>query len=160
HSSAGDGICLPHGVVRMKVSYQPSVPRVRCRDSSHFEYFSSQLRPELASHARPAFLASVVSRSSHLFFADHTCVRVVSVATSRPLRLTASSLPGGGAGRICSPSSIPHSSFLVWGPSWPAQAAWTRRTSKASLRMERAESTPRAKKEPRSFRELALPGVS
>jgi hypothetical protein len=59
----------------------------------------------------PAAAAAGVVVSSHLLRAVHTCVREVSVLTSRPFRSSESSLPGGGVGD--SGPSMPHSSSGV-----------------------------------------------
>src|SRR4051812_39025701 len=95
-------------------------------DVSHAAYFWSQLSPLFAAHATPAAFAAGVGVSSHLLRAVHTCVRVVSVLTSRPLRSSESSLPGAGVGD--SGPSMPHSSSRsgVWDSE---QATASKQTS-------------------------------
>jgi hypothetical protein len=85
HSSIGDGSVLPHGVEMFTVIEKPSRLGAHSSDWTHFENFSSHVRPLFSPQAMPAARAAGVSVSCHLLTASHTCVRDVSVATARPL---------------------------------------------------------------------------
>src|SRR5262245_61336409 len=132
HSSIGDGSVTPHGVVISTVVEKLSTDGIQCSERTHALNLASHVRPLFADHAIPAAFAATVSVSSHLLRAVQTCVRVVSVLTSRPRRSSESSLPGGGVGN--SGPSIPHSSSM-FGVSSCVQETQTNKRLSQAVRM-------------------------